>query len=124
MKNSLAPIVLFVYNRLDHTKQTIKSLQKNKLAKESELFIYSDAAQSEKVKNSIDEVRDYIKTIEGFKEIHIIERDINLGLEKSIIDGVTKIVNKYGKIIVIEDDIVTSVNFLEYMNTILNFVSL
>lgn len=111
-----APIVLFVYNRLDHTKQTIKALQKNKLADESDLFIYSDAAKSEVDIKKVDEVRKFINSIEGFKNISIIQRDENLGLANSIIDGVTDIVNRYGKIIVLEDDLVTSPHFLKFMN--------
>lgn len=118
---SLSPIVLFVYNRLDHTKQTIESLQKNELANESELFIYSDAPKNETALEKVKEVRKYIKTITGFKKITIIERDKNWGLANSIIDGVTKIVNEYEKIIVMEDDLITSPFFLKYMNESLEF---
>ena len=117
----LSPIVLFVYNRLDHTHQTIESLQKNELAKESELFIYSDGAKTESIQKNVDEVRKYIKTVSGFKKVTIIEREKNWGLAKSIIDGVTKIVNEYGKIIVLEDDLVTSSNFLQFMNDALDY---
>lgn len=116
----LAPIVLFVYNRLDHTKQTLEALQKNEFAKQSELFIYSDAAKDEYVKQKVDEVREYIKTIDGFKKVIIVERDKNWGLANSIIDGVTNIVNEYRKIIVLEDDLVTSPFFLKFMNEALN----
>ena len=112
----LAPIVLFVYNRFDHTKKTIESLQKNKLAEESELFIYSDAPKSTKVKASVIEVRKYIKNIQGFKKITIIEQKDNLGLAKSITTGVTDVVQTHGKVIVLEDDIVTSPYFLSFMN--------
>jgi len=113
---NVAPIVLFVYSRFDHTKKTLESLQKNELAKESELFIYSDAAKTESIQKSVDEVRKYIKTVSGFKKVIIVEREKNWGLAKSIIDGVTKIVNEYGKIIVLEDDLLTSTNFLQFMN--------
>ena len=112
----LSPVVLFVYNRPDHTKQTVEALQKNELAKDSELFIYSDAAKNENVEAKVNEVRKYIKTINGFNNITITERDKNWGLANSIIDGVTKIVNEYGKIIVLEDDLVTSPYFLKFMN--------
>ncbi len=120
-KSLLSPIVLFVYNRPLHTKRTIKALQKNELAKESELFIYSDAPKDEKTKSSVEEVRRYIKSIDGFKSVTIIEREKNWGLADSIIDGVTKIVNEYGKIIVLEDDLVTSPYFLRFMNEALEF---
>ncbi len=116
-----APIVLFVYNRPDHTKQTVEALQKNELAKESKLFIYSDAAKNEDAVAKVNEVREYIKTINGFKKVTIIEREKNWGLANSIIDGVTKIVNEYGKIIVLEDDLVTSPYFLKFMNEALEF---
>lgn len=117
---NLAPIVLFVYNRPWHTKQTLEALQKNTQVKASELLIYSDAAKNEHSVEKVKEVRSYIKTINGFKKITIIEREKNFGLAHSIIDGVTKIVNDYGKIIVLEDDLVTSPYFLEYMNSALN----
>ena len=116
----LAPIVLFVYNRPDHTKQTVEALQKNELAIDSELFIYSDAAKNENAEQKVNEVREYIKNIDGFKKVTIVEREKNWGLANSIIDGVTKIVNEYGKIIVLEDDLVTSPYFLKFMNEALD----
>lgn len=113
---NLAPIVLFTYNRLNHTKQTIEALQNNVYAEESHLYIYSDAPKNEQARENVLKVRSYIKTVTGFKKITVIERDKNWGLANSVIDGVTDIVNKYGKIIVLEDDIVTSKYFLKYMN--------
>lgn len=118
--NLLAPILLFVYNRPSHTRQTIEALLSNPLAKESEIFIYSDAPKDQKDQEKVQEVREYIHSITGFKNITIIERERNFGLADSIIDGVTSIVNQYGKIIVLEDDIVVSRVFLEYMNNSLN----
>jgi hypothetical protein len=115
MKN-LAPIILFVYNRLDHTKQTVEALKNNELASESELFIYSDAPKDENAIQKVNEVREYIKLVIGFKNITIIEREKNWGLANSIIDGVTNIVNHHGKVIILEDDLVTSPYFLKFMN--------
>lgn len=120
MQTDLAPIVLFVYNRLWHTKQTIEALKKNELANNSELFIFSDQAKSPIDVPKVNEVREYIKTISGFKNVLITERAENFGLAKSIIDGVTTIVNTYGKIIVLEDDLITSPFFLKYMNDALS----
>lgn len=117
----LAPITLFVYNRPWHTQQTIEALQKNELASESELFIYSDAAKTEQDSLKVKEVRNYIHAIAGFKEITIIEREENWGLANSIIDGVTSLVNQYGKVVVLEDDIVSSPYFLRYMNDALEY---
>ena len=119
--NNLAPIVLFVYNRPWHTKQTVEALQKNELSSESELFIYSDASKNKEAEEKVQEVREYIRTIDGFKKVTIIEREKNWGLANSIIDGVTKVVNEYGKIIVLEDDLVTSPYFLKFMNESLEF---
>jgi hypothetical protein len=114
--SNLAPIALFTYNRPWHTQQTVEALQKNKLASESELFIYSDDAKNDDARVSVDEVRKYIDNITGFKKITVIKRDKNWGLANSIIDGVTKIVSEYGRIIVLEDDLVTSPYFLKFMN--------
>jgi hypothetical protein len=115
-----APITLFVYNRLDHTRRTVDSLKRNILAKDSDLIIFSDASKSEDQSKKVDDVRRYIYQIVGFKSITIFEREINYGLAKSIIDGVTSVVNKYGRIIVLEDDIETSPYFLTYMNEALD----
>lgn len=116
-----SPIALFVYNRLKHTRQTIEALLKNDLAKESELIIFSDGPRTQEAFEKVEEVRKYIRSISGFKRIQIRDRKVNLGLAKSIIDGVTEIVNEYGRVIVLEDDLVTSPYFLNYMNDGLNF---
>ena len=114
--DTLAPIVLFTYNRLDHTQKTVEALKKNIYAKDSNLIIYSDAAKTSESIEMVAQVRKYLYTIKGFKAVEIIERHENWGLARNIIDGVTKIVNEYGKIIVLEDDIITSKYFLKYMN--------
>jgi GT2 family glycosyltransferase len=115
----LAPIVLFVYNRLEHTKKTVKALKKNELAKDSVLYIYSDGAKNEENILKVKEIRNYIKTITGFKDIIIKESKNNKGLANSIINGVTEVIDKHGKVIVLEDDLVTSPVFLNYMNHLL-----
>jgi len=116
MINNLAPIALFVYNRPGHTKKTVTALQKNKLAKDSKLFVFSDAPKNPAEKTEVKKVRNYLRQINGFKKITIIEQKENQGLAKSIISGVTEIVNKYGRVIVLEDDLITSPYFLQYMN--------
>ncbi|HOV15545.1 MAG TPA: glycosyltransferase [Spirochaetota bacterium] len=118
---SLAPIALFTYNRLDHTRLTIEYLLKNEYASDSDLIIYSDGPKNEQAVEKVNVVRNYLKTITGFKSITIVERDANFGLAKSIITGVTEIVNRFGKIIVMEDDLVTSPYFLKYMNESLDY---
>ncbi len=118
--DNISPIVLFVYNRLWHTQQTIGALQRNELAEESQLYIFSDGAKNGKSSDQVSEVRSYIRKVSGFKKVTIIERDKNFGLANSIIDGVTQIVNKHGQVIVLEDDLVTSPVFLRYMNDALD----
>lgn len=112
----LAPIVLFVYNRLWHTQQTIEALKRNILADQSELYIYADGVKNEQDRLSVEAVREYIKTVSGFKSVKIFESKVNKGLAKSIITGVTEILEIHGKIIVLEDDMVTSKYFLKYLN--------
>jgi hypothetical protein len=118
---ALAPIALFVYNRLDHAKETLDALRKNVLANQSDLIIFSDAPKTEKQVKAVREVRKYLAKIGGFKSVTIVERPVNLGLANSIIDGVTKMCNDFGKVIVLEDDLVTTSYFLQYMNDALDF---
>lgn len=117
----LAPIALFTYNRLCETKQTIQALEKNFLAKESLLYVFSDGGKKEKDIKLVSEVRQYLKSVNGFKDIILFEAKENKGLAYSIINGVTEVICKHGKIIVLEDDLITSANFLDYMNQALNF---
>lgn len=116
-----APIALFVYNRIWHTKQTIESLQRNEMAEASELFVFSDGPKFGKDREKVSDVREYCKTITGFKRVTLIERQQNLGLAQSVITGVTEIVNRYGRIIVLEDDMISSPYFLRFMNEALEF---
>jgi hypothetical protein len=113
---TLAPVILFCYKRPEVLKQTVDALKKNYLAKESELFIFSDGAKRDEDVPTISAVRDYLKTITGFKKIVISEAPQNKGLADSVVGGVTSIINQYDKVIVLEDDLVTSPNFLNYMN--------
>ena len=124
MQNSeLAPIVLFVYNRPDCTKLTLEHLKLNVFADQSELYIYSDGPKlnaSEEDLKKIKEVRKIISEEKWCKNVHVIESPINVGLANSIISGVSETIKKNGKIIVLEDDLLTSVHFIEYMNDGLN----
>jgi len=111
-----APILLFAYNRLEHLRQTVESLLRNEQAAESELFVYSDAAKTDGDAEAVAAVRRYIHQIEGFKSLNITERSENWGLARNIIDGVTTQVERFGKVIVLEDDLVVAPHFLEFMN--------
>lgn len=119
----LAPIVLFVYNRPWHTEQTLNALKLNNLANESVLYIYCDGPKADTTEDDlkkIEAVRDLVKQKQWCKEVQIIERTKNVGLAANIIEGVTNVVEKHGGVIVLEDDIVTSVGFLKFMNDALN----
>ena len=114
--NRLAPIILFTYNRPEHTQYTVESLIKNHLSKESDLIIYSDGARSPKQRQKVDEVRKYLTTITGFHSVKLIHRSHNFGLATSIIQGVTEVLQQSERVIVLEDDMIISPYFLTYMN--------
>lgn len=112
----LAPIALFVYNRPQHTERTIKFLQQNELAAESRLFIFSDGAKTTADQDKVAQVREFIKGVEGFKSVEIVESKTNMGLANSVIAGVTKLTANYGQVIVFEDDLISSPYTLTYFN--------
>ena len=114
----LAPIAVSTYNRLEHLKKTINALRKNTLAKESELYILSDAPKLGDEDN-VYKVREYIHTVDGFKKVYIVKRETNSRVENNR-GGIQQLLNKYGKCIFLEDDIVTSPGFLEFINRGLN----
>jgi len=113
---NLAPIALFVYNRPDHTRRTLNYLQKNVLAEESRLFIFSDGARTEADQVKVEQVRQLAKEVTGFKSVKVISSKQNKGLANSIIDGVSQLIKEYGKVIVFEDDLLSSPYTLEYFN--------
>lgn len=115
-----APVVLFVYKRLSHTSRTIERLSKNSLASESDLIIYSDAARNDNDIAAVEEVRRLVHSTVGFRTVTVVERQSNYGLARNIIEGVGEVCQRYGRVIVLEDDLVTSPYFLSYMNQALN----
>jgi hypothetical protein len=117
---AFAPVLLFVYNRPEHTRRTVEALKINILASYSDLFIFSDAPKKIEAAEAVREVREYLKSVNGFRTVNIVERDKNWGLANSIIDGVTRLCNEYGRVIVLEDDLITSPFFLNYMNDALD----
>lgn len=111
-----APIALFTYNRADHTQRAVESLLQNAEAKDSDLFIFSDGAKNEKAIKGVEDNRKYIHTVAGFKSVTIVEREKNWGLANSLIAGITDVISKYGRVIVVEDDLILSPYFLKFMN--------
>ena len=121
---SYAPIVIFVYNRADHFIQTYNALAACKEAKKSELFIFSDGTKSEAGAAKVNEVRAAVAAVKNsgdFRSVTVTESPVNKGLAASVIAGVTEVINKYGKVIVVEDDCAVSPLFLGYMNNALDF---
>lgn len=119
----LAPIVLFVYKRPWHTEQTLKALSENDLADQSVLYVYSDSPKlmaSEEDVRGVEEVRRLARSRPWCKEVHVIESPHNKGLVTSFVTGITEVVNKHDRIIVLEDDQVTSKGFLKFMNEALD----
>ena len=116
---ALTPIILFIYNRPDHTKQTLEALSNNTLASQSDLFIFADGPKNTASKEQLESIKQTRKVAASenwCKSVTLIESETNKGLARSIIEGVTEIINKYGKAIILEDDIITGKYFLEYMN--------
>jgi len=111
-----APVALFVYNRPWHTRQAIKALQANVEATKTPLYIFSDAPRNSAASRAVAEVRSLLREISGFKSLSIIERENNFGLARSIIDGVSQVCKQHDRVIVLEDDLVTSPYFLKFMN--------
>ena len=134
MNNELAPIIVFAYNRPEHLRQTLEALSKNDLASESVLYIFCDGAKVNATKSQCDKViqnqdfaNQYALTAKKqglFRDIHVICSDKNKGLANSIIGGVTEVINQHGRVIVLEDDLLTSPYFIKYMNAALDFYAL
>lgn len=117
--NTLAPLLLFVYNRPVYTQRVLDALASNPEAGNSLLYIYCDGAKAganENILQKIEKTREIVRAEYRFKEVIIIEQDYNKGLANSVISGVSDVCNKHGSVIVLEDDIVTSPFFLRYMN--------
>ncbi|MCS6820407.1 MAG: sugar transferase [Microscillaceae bacterium] len=112
----LAPVVIFAYNRPWHLQQTVEALQRNPLAAQSILWVFSDFAKTSQEIEKVKQVRKYIRSLNGFAELHIVEREKNWGLANSIITGVSEVLTLYGKAIVLEDDMICTTNFLQFMN--------
>ena len=112
-----APVALFVYARPDHTRRVMHALRANSLAGQTELFIFSDAPKRAELSERVRLVREVIKEeSHGFLKVSVVTRDENFGLARSIITGVSELIKQHRRLIVLEDDLVTSPHFLRYMN--------
>jgi hypothetical protein len=116
-----APIALFVFNRPLHTQKTLHALANNRGAENYMLTIYSDGARTPAEEKKVNEVREICRKATGFASVELIERETNWGLANNIISGVGQLMEKHGRAIVLEDDLMTSEGFLEYMDAALDF---
>jgi hypothetical protein len=116
MTLSPAPIALFVFRRPRHTRRTLEALTRNHLADRSHLIVFCDGPRNEKDETRVREVREEVKAITGFADVEVIERPRNLGLARSIREGVDAVLARWDRVIVLEDDLLTHPAFLTYMN--------
>ncbi|MBQ2167294.1 MAG: glycosyltransferase, partial [Bacteroidaceae bacterium] len=119
----ISPVAIFVYNRVDNTQQTVQALLRNTLAKETDVYVFSDGGKNEESWKRVNEVRAYLHEVKreveangGLRSITLIERPENIYLERNIIEGIAYVLDRHDTVIVLEDDIVTSPYYLEYMN--------
>lgn len=118
--NNLSPVLLFVFNRPQHTRRTLAALEKNEFARDSILYIYSDGPRTADDIPMVNKVRAIIREPLHFKEIVFIERKSNYGLAKNIIEGVSEVIQRHGKAIVFEDDLESAPHALRYFNEALS----
>ena len=114
-----APVALFVYNRPDHTRQTLEALARNRGAETTTLYVFSDGPKpnaSAEERQRIAVTRQLVCSQPWVRNIILVESDANRGLADSIVAGVQRVLAEHGRVIVLEDDIVTSPGFLEFMN--------
>lgn len=121
--NALAPVAIFVYNRADHTERTLRSLVANTLAAESDVYVFSDGgkdasswAQVEQVRSMLHRFAQEAREHALVKSLTIVEREHNYYLERNIIEGINQVLEQHEQVIVLEDDMLTSPHFLDYMN--------
>lgn len=118
-----SPVALFVYNRADNTRATLRALLNNTLAAQTDLYVFSDGGKDEKswaevnaVRAVLHEVEEEVAHTSSLLSMTIVERPVNFYLERNIIEGIAAVLAKHETIIVLEDDIVTAPYFLQFMN--------
>lgn len=116
----LAPIGLFVYKRPEHTARVLEGLRNNREARDSDLFVFSDGAKDALASDRVSAVRALVRQRMGFRSVTVVEQSMNLGLARSIVTGVADLTRRFGRVIVLEDDVVPAPYFLQYMNAALD----
>ena len=123
MNGTLAPIIIFAFNRAGFLEDLISSLKQCEESSQSDLYIFVDGPRSSKESAAVQKVRDIASHTSGFRSVVCEFSDVNKGLGPSIISGVTKVLEKHGRAIVLEDDLKLTPNFLSFMNQSLDFYS-
>ena len=118
-----SPVAMFVYNRADNTRRTLEALLQNKHAAETDVYVFSDGGKDERSWKKVNQVRSLLHETErqvaethALKSLTIVERPENIYLERNIIEGISYVLDRHDTVIVLEDDIVTSPYFLQYIN--------
>ena len=116
MASEYAPIALFAFRRPEHLSACLASLRACAEAASSPLVVFCDGARTADDDAGVAVVRRVAHSAEGFASVRVVERDRNLGLAASVIDGVSGLLREYERIVVVEDDLVVSPDFLRYLN--------
>lgn len=116
MLSDPTPIILFTYNRPEHTLRTLESLALNELASRSELTVYCDGPRAQEDVEATEQVREVVRSTTGFARVTVVERTENMGLAASLVTGIDNALKEHDSVIVMEDDLVTSPHFLSFMN--------
>ena len=112
-----APVALFVYNRADNTRRTLEALARNTLARNTQVYVFSDGGKDAKSWALVNKVRKVVSDFAGaFARFELVARPENIYLERNITEGIAQVFAEHNRIIVLEDDIVTSPYYLQYMN--------
>ena len=115
-----SPIAVFLYNRADKSYSCLKSLSQNPGFNDSPLYIFIDGPKSGKDKKQIEGVKKVVADFE-FKNLKKVQvSSNNKGLANSVFQGVNKVLSLYDTVIVIEDDLILSPFFLNFINKCLN----
>jgi GR25 family glycosyltransferase involved in LPS biosynthesis len=118
-QQDFAPIILFAFNRPQHTAITLEALKKAQLANQSDLYVFLDGPRNEEDKQKIAETLNEVQKASGFRKIFIKQRPKNIGLARNIREGIDEVIIDRGSAIILEDDIVVSETFLVFMNSAL-----
>ena len=111
-----APIALFTYNRPEHLRRTLESLASCPESSESRLIVFSDGPRNPLDEPGVARCRAIVEERAWCRAVELVARPSNLGLARSIAQGVAQVASRWGRVIVVEDDLLVARRFLTYMN--------